>query len=371
MLALLLPLLAAVAVALGLGQDARAHEFRPAILRVVERPGAGGRFDLRLVAPRLSSAGPIAAGELRPLVPEHCGLEARGDQDARAVNERFVLDCGARGLVGALGVEGLERHPVDVVVDLRFADGTALTTVLGPDAPSLELGEDAAPAQGVFARYLGVGVEHILLGFDHLLFVLGLVLLVGARSSSTGSRAGAGRGRWAPLLWTVTAFTLAHSMTLAASTLGLWTLPSPPVEAVIALSILLLARELAQAARDPQAARETCPRETWTWRFPWLVAFGFGLLHGFGFAGALAEIGLPATQLPAALLAFNLGVELGQLAVVAALIAGFFGLRRLADALFGAHQTEKLALGAKIALVWAMGALASAWTFERVLGFWS
>jgi hydrogenase/urease accessory protein HupE len=320
-------------------RPAAAHEFRPALLRLSERPtpaGAGsGSFDLRLVSPKLSTAGPIAEGELQPIVPEHCELSPGR------------LDCGERGLVGELGVAGLDRHPVDVMVELRFVDGTRITAVLGPDEPTMVVDAGAAKRSGsVFGDYVALGVEHILVGFDHLLFVLGLVLLV--RST-------------AALLWTVTAFTAAHSVTLAASTLELVTLPGPPVEAGIALSILLLARELA-AGVDDEAARDTL-----SWRYPWLVAFTFGLLHGFGFAGALSEVGLPQDQIPLALLAFNVGVELGQLVVVGLLLVLIAGLRRLAARLGPGAKVE---CAVRLLPIWAMGGLAFAWTLERVLGFW-
>jgi hypothetical protein len=143
--------------------------------------------------------------------------------------------------------------------------------------------------------------------------------------------------------------------------LELVALPGPPVEAVIALSILLLARELALGFDDPTQ------RDTATWRFPWLVAFGFGLLHGFGFSGALREVGLPPDRVPEALLAFNVGVELGQLAVVAALLLSFACLRRLAARVRLGALVERMF---RLAPIWAMGALAFAWTLERVLGFW-
>jgi hydrogenase/urease accessory protein HupE len=316
-----------------------AHEFRPGLLRLTERPtpegGASGSFDVRLVTPEVGPVGPIVADELRPLVPEHCELRAT------------VLDCGATGLVGELGVEGLDRIGIDVLVEVRFVDGTRATGLIGPDEPTMAISSGGAGRSGsVFVEYTKLGVEHILIGIDHLLFVLGLVLLVRSRKS---------------LLWTITAFTLAHSITLAASTLDLVALPSPPVEAGIALSILLLARELAVGFEDPQQ------RDTWTWRFPWVVAFGFGLLHGFGFSGALREVGLPPEQVPEALLAFNVGVELGQLAVVGALLLVFAGLRGLAARLQLSAKVERTA---RLAPIWAMGALAFAWTLERVLGFW-
>ncbi|WP_052551814.1 HupE/UreJ family protein [Enhygromyxa salina] len=352
---------------------ARAHEFRPALLRLTELADAsgqgGGRFDLRLVAPALSTAGAIGEGDLTPIVPAHCELG------------QLRLDCGSQGLIGELGVAGLDRHPVDVIVELRFVDGTQVTAVLGPDQPTMTLDgtsdgtSGGADNDGVFADYVALGIEHILLGPDHLLFVFGLVLLVRAAGRNTRT-----------LLWTVTAFTLAHSITLAAATLELVHVPGPPVEAGIALSILLLARELAcgqtdETARDSPllsvnestkvsaSGREALARaeNSWSWRYPWVVAFGFGLLHGFGFAGALSEVGLPQGQIPLALLGFNVGVELGQLGVVALLLVLLAGGRALAGAVGLSEKTARLATRAPI---WAMGGLAFAWTLDRVLGFW-
>lgn len=330
---------------------ASAHEFRPAQLRVVElgEGAQAGSFELRLVSPPRSIEGVVEPGALQPRVPESCALRQEGPADAG----RFRVECGPEGWVGPLGVDGLERHPVDVIVDLRYADGTRVTAVLGPAEPSLDVGgsQTEQPSNAaVFAPYLRIGVEHILGGFDHLLFVLGLVLLVADRKA---------------LLWTVTAFTLAHSVTLAASTLALVRLPGPPVEAVIALSIVLLARELVLGHADDPDTRAAA-REGLSWRQPWLVALVFGLLHGFGFAGALASVGVPEGAQAWALLAFNLGVELGQLAVVALLLALFAGLKHLATTQGWTEATKSRAARAP---AWAMGTLAFAWTLERVLGF--
>jgi hydrogenase/urease accessory protein HupE len=346
--------LLALLLVLTLVPTARAHEFRPALLRLEQRADAQGSFDLRLIPPKLSSAGPIAPGELTPIVPAHCQLRSRSDV-------AYTLDCGEQGLVGELGVAGLDRHPIDVMVEVGYADATRYTGVLGPDDPTTLIADDAVEQRGsVFSDYLLLGVEHILIGLDHLLFVLGLVLLVRARDVPSAPASGRDP-TIRRLLWTVTAFTLAHSITLAASTLELVQLPSAPVEAGIALSILLLARELAQGIDGHDT-------DTLTWRFPWLVAFSFGLLHGFGFAGALSEIGLPPSQTPLALLAFNLGVEAGQLGVVALLLLSFAGLRRLAAAVQVGARAELIVRKLPI---WAMGALAFAWTLERVLGFWA
>lgn len=330
---------------LGVAAVAEAHDFRPALLRLVEQSDAGGqgsgRFGLRMVVPPLGSEGPIPEGALEPLFPAHC---------ERAATQ---VDCGSQGLVGTIFVDGLERYPVDVIVDVHFADGTQLTTTLGPDEPFVELGGSEQRTRvgsgSVAWTYLVLGIEHILAGFDHLLFVLGLVLLVRDRRS---------------LLWTITAFTVAHSITLAASSLALLSLPGPPVEAGIALSIVLLARELALEARG--ASRGEPPRDSLSFRRPYLVAFVFGLLHGFGFAGALAEVGLPTSELPLALLTFNLGVEVGQLGVVGVLSVLIAGARALAKRL-GARDGVRS--WAKVLPVYVMGTLACAWLLERVLAW--
>lgn len=336
-----------------LAQSARAHEFRPALLRL-EQQEATGSFDLRLVTPKLSTVGPLSPGDLTLIVPSHCQLHSRSEV-------AFKLDCGEQGLIGELGIAGLERHPIDVMVEINYADATRFNAMLGPEQPTLTLTGDAQPSGSVFSDYLWLGVEHILIGLDHLLFVLGLVLLVRARGVDKPGTASSTRDPTIRrLLGTVTAFTIAHSITLAASSLELVQLPSAPVEAGIALSILLLARELA-------LGYDGYDTDTLTWRFPWLVAFSFGLLHGFGFAGALGEIGLPPSRAPLALLAFNLGVEAGQLGVVALLLLSFAGLRRLSAAL--ALDQRREAFARKLP-IWAMGALAFAWTVERVLGFW-
>lgn len=325
-----------VALLLAAG-TASGHEFRPAVLQVSALDEH--RYVLRLVAPPASSAGTIADGELAPIVPEHCSLDPRG-------GGRFGLDCGARGLTGAIGVAGLDRHPVDVFVAVRHADGTELHAVLGPEQPTLTLAGDRTPA-AILSDYLRLGVEHILAGVDHLLFVFGLVLLADDRRK---------------LIATVTAFTLAHSLTLASAALDWWTLPGAPVEAAIALSIVVLARELIQGHRDERA------RETVTWRAPWAVALGFGLLHGFGFAGALAEVGLPQQRVPLALLGFNLGVEVGQLLVVFALLGVFAGLGWARERLAWSDASGSRA---RLAAAWTMGVVASAWTIERVLGLFA
>jgi hydrogenase/urease accessory protein HupE len=199
----------------------------------------------------------------------------------------------------------------------------------------------------VAATYLRLGVEHILFGFDHLLFVLALVILV--------------RG-WARVALTVTAFTIAHSITLAAATLGFVNVPGPPVEATIALSIVLVAVEILNARRG---------KPSLTAHMPWLVAFSFGLLHGFGFAGALAEVGLPQHAIPVALLFFNIGVEVGQLVFVAAVLSTISLLRYAASRLWEPAPLERSLDRLDVTVGYAIGVVAAYWLVERTTAFFA
>ena len=322
------PLLLLATLAVG-PRAARAHEFRPAVLTI--SAAADGAVEVTLQVPRDSPARAVAG--LRPLLPAPCVLGP-----ARAAGTRQVWrgTCGPQGPRGPLAVAGLVAGAGDVVVEVRRADGAREVGVLRPGAAGMQLGARAElDARG----YLDLGVAHILAGADHLLFVAGLVVLT--------LRAGGSRRRRAlGLLGTLTAFTAAHSVTLGAATLGLLRVPQAPVEACIALSIVLLARALVLPPRGGP---------------PWGLAFGCGLLHGLGFAGALAEVGLPADGVVAALLAFNVGVELGQAGVAAGLAAALTGV---AAALGGAGRAPRwLALGTG----YGLGAVATAWTIARVV----
>ena len=217
----------------------------------------------------------------------------------------------------------------DVLLRVLLADGRSLRAVLRPNAPSFILPAAQSPA-GVAAGYLTLGIEHLLTGPDHLAFVLGLVLLVGS-----GRR----------LLGTITAFTLGHSVTLSLAALGFVRLPPAPIEAAIALSILVLAVELARQ------------RPTVLGRRPWLMAASFGLLHGLGFAGALAQVGLPVEEIPLALLSFNVGIELGQIAFVLAILGLGLGLSPL---------LRRLPAWSAAAPTYVIGTLAAFWMFERL-----
>jgi len=275
---------------------------------------------------------------LEPQLPASCSLtgatRAEVVREARIV--RGEMDCPA-GLTGStLGVAGLDATATDVLVRIDYLDGRSFTGRLTPRATSLVVPGDAGTLQ-VAATYIALGIEHILLGVDHLLFVFALLLFVRDLKR---------------LVLTVTAFTLAHTLTLAASTLGFVHVPQAPVEATIALSILFVASELARGSRAGDADLAA--------RFPWLVAFSFGLLHGFGFAGALAAIGLPPRAIPLALASFNVGVEVGQLLFIAAV---------LALAAFLARWAAFAPRGWRRAAAYGIGSVSAFWVWERLAAF--
>lgn len=284
-----------------------------------------------------------AVGDMRfglyPNLPANCTAveEASRFIIEAAYTERGSFNC-AGGIIGeTIAIDGLSSTLTDVLVRIERADGTTQVARLTPADPSFVV--EATPSWwSVAMTYLVIGFEHILLGIDHLLFVLALLMLVdGLRK----------------LIWTITAFTVAHSLTLAAATLGVITVPQAPVEAVIALSIVFVASEIIHAARGKPGL---------TQRKPWLVAFSFGLLHGFGFAGALNEVGLPEQAVPLALLFFNVGVELGQLAFVA-VVAGLSAI--------AVRVLDRIPARLYVASAYAIGIMASFWTVERVAGFWA
>ncbi len=310
----LLRLVALAALAL-LSGAAAAHEMTMAEMEL--RESTPGQFLWQWTA-----SGNVPPGEeLTPVWPEGCSADAS------------VVRCGAAGLRGTLAVEGVGNTYSAAMFKVFWLDGQSRVYTFTSAQKTAQLYGSAEDKRGMgeIARaYTVLGVEHILTGFDHLLFVLALLFLVGFNRQ---------------LLYTITAFTLAHSLTLALSALGLLTLRSPPVEATIALSIVLVAAEALH--RERTLAR----------RWPALVAFLFGLVHGLGFAGALQEIGLPQNHLAVALLTFNVGVELGQLFVVALA----FGLYRV---LSRWPQTVM----ARAPALYAIGTIAVYWSFGRIVG---
>lgn len=309
---------------------AAADELRPAYIEFSEvRPG---EWQLLWKAPL--RGGLTAATQ--PLLPANCRLTGAATRDLRppAVVMRSAVACAGPVAGARIGLTGFDAAQTDALARVAPLGQPVQTLRLTPESPQGSIA--VQPGTWATARsYFAIGVDHILFGYDHLLFVIALVLLLD--------------GLWR-IAAAVTAFTIAHSITLVGTTLGVMGLPSAPVEAVIALSILFLAVEVVK--RDPHAPRLSE-------RIPWLVAFAFGLLHGFGFAGALAEIGLPARDVGMALLAFNLGVEAGQLAVVLLSAAVLALLRRLAPA--GAFYAVRTA-------AYAIGSIAAWWTIDRLIG---
>lgn len=329
-------LLCGAAITLASG-GATAHPLRPALLHLEPAPGATPLYEVTFKLPGIGDqVAPVSVQ-----LPERCQAVNRpvASPVRDGVVQRWRVDCGAEGLDSArIDFIDLSRKVGEILVIYVDAQGGSRSFVARADHPSVTLGDEAAQARALW-HYLPLGVEHILLGIDHLLFVLGLMLLI--------FWYGVGRMEVVRLLWTITAFTVAHSLTLAAASLGLVHVPSDAVELVIAMSILLLAVEVAR----PEEAEIT-----WTARRPALVAFAFGLLHGFGFAGALAELGLPEDGIAGALLLFNVGVELGQLAFVVAIGLLWWLLRRMPDTVVSTTRW---------AAVHALGALAVYWSLDR------
>lgn len=332
MMSILLRLLLVVCLPIGAclaAPAAQAHEIRPAFLEI--REVEKETYDLLWKTP--------AQGDMRLALNVELPASCTNVSDPRAtpveaaVIQRWRTKC-AGGLVGkSIGIENLSQSLTDVIVDFEPLDEGRKTLRVTPVSPRLDL-----PARqnwtAIAGTYFVLGVQHILSGFDHLMFVLALLLLVGDLRR---------------LLAAVTAFTVAHSITLATTTLGIIKIPSAPVEATIALSIMFVAAELLRS-RDGKA--------TLAARLPWIASFTFGLLHGFGFAGALREVGIPEDGVAPALLFFNLGVEAGQVMFIAAVLAAFSLWRRI---------RLPIPPWAVRVPAYAIGATASFWFVERTM----
>lgn len=308
-----------------------AHEVRP------------GYLEIKQAGPETFSAlwKVPARGEMRlslhVVLPEEC--RTIGESVRYATGTAFIdrwSFSAPGGLAGkTIAIDGLSSTLTDVLVRIEWLDGATHVARLAPSSPSFVV--EAAPGVLTVARtYLALGVEHILFGIDHLLFVLALLILVEG---------------WRRLIETITAFTVAHSVTLAAATLGFVHVPQAPVEAVIALSIVFVASEIMHGLQG---------RPGLTARKPWVVAFVFGLLHGFGFAGSLSEVGLPQQAVPVALLLFNVGVEVCQLLFVAAALLLLAIVRR---------PLRSAPRWATWIPPYAIGAVAMFWTLQRVASF--
>ncbi len=271
----------------------QAHEIRPALLHITEREP--GWFDVMWKVP--------IRGDMRlrlePQLPE--SLEPVGQASERLIPgasvQNLTVKSDGGSIVGeTIAIDGLSALQIDVLLRIELADGTMHSVILRPSSTSFTIPESPSNVELAWSYFL-IGIKHILEGVDHLLFILGLLLIV--RSTSM-------------LIKTITAFTLAHSVTLAIATLGFASTPLPPLNVLIALSILFLGPEIVRVWRG---------QTSFTIRHPWVVAFAFGLLHGFGFASGLEMIGLPTREIVLALLMFNVGVEAGQLFFVALTIA--------------------------------------------------
>ena len=360
LLGLLLPALAA------------AHPLAPALLQLQE--SAPGHYDV-LWRTSVTRAQRL---DVAPELPSDClasGEPQIATEGGDAVVARWQVQCASALTGRRIAVQGLAQSGINVIVHIRSASGV-IDALLGPDQTEFVVPEPAAQSP-VFGSYLRLGVEHLLGGFDHLLFVAGLLLLdlfpkilsaspvsqtarmplwgvpTGGRRRIKLSGPGLVR-RWRPLLLTITAFTLGHSLTLALASLGLIKVPQAWAELGIALSILLLAVEIARPASvAPSLLR----------RWPWLMAAGFGLLHGLGFAGVLGETGLPQGAIVQALLAFNLGIELGQLLWVLALLGlAWAGLKLLRNP----SETT-----ARVLPAYLIGSLAAYWCWDRLAALWA
>lgn len=302
---------------------ANAHEVRPAYLQLTET--STGIFDVVWKQPVLEGK----RLRIQPVFPDSC--EETSARDIRTMGatatESFTLTCSLA--VGVITLDGLERTLTDAFVRVDYLSGEQKSGVIKPSAPQFDLGsENNSPA----IDYIKIGVDHIIYGWDHLLFVIGLVMLVSQRQ----------------IIGVATAFTLAHSLTLALAAFGFLSLPTRPVEILIAMSIVLLAVEIIRKARGGTSIAT---------RKPYLISFVIGLIHGCGFASALSEIGLPKGTELLALLLFNLGVELGQIAIVVLLLAGLWMAAKLA-----AKSRKPI----EFASAYLLGIIGMFWTVQRL-----
>ncbi len=331
----ILALMIFVVGAFGFGASSYGHALQPGYLelRLIDK-------DLYAVVWKTPASGgrPMA---ISAQLPERCDPRTPGQPiwNGAAYVVRWTANCPGGLEGGLIHIDGLDQTSTDVLVRFDFADGVNQAHRLTASDPSFMVPSQPSRLE-VVQTYFLYGVEHILFGIDHLVFVLALLLLVkGVRR----------------VIATVTAFTLAHSLTLAGATLGFVHMPGPPIEAVIALSIVFVASEIIHSQRGKPGLTE---------RYPWVVAFTFGLLHGFGFAGALAEIGLPQISIPIALLFFNVGVEIGQLLFIASVFAIIALARRITRRVRVPRPAWAWAVPP-----YAIGSLAVFWVIQRTAAF--
>jgi hypothetical protein len=316
------------ATILGCAPEASTHEVRPGLLEL--RETSPGMYSLLWKKP----AGGETEIQIAPVVPTGCELSTADQQSPTpgAFVMQGVLRCedGVQGKT--LAIAGLESTVTDVIVRVEMLDGRKSTMIVHPSQPWVQVAASQTRLT-VVGSFIVEGIRHILFGADHMLFVLGLLLIV--------------KSRWM-LLKTITAFTVAHSITLGIATLGYADAPVLPLNAAIALSILFLGPEIVRSWRGEMS---------FTIQHPWVVAFAFGLLHGFGFASALTSAGLPRAELPLALLSFNVGVEVGQVS--------FVGLVLLLERSFRTLQVRWPRF-AEALPGYAVGSLGALWTIQRM-----
>ena len=308
------------------------HEVRPAYLQIVQTSET--TYEVFWKVPSMGDAVP----KIHPVFPPFFTVEElkRPNQIPGSVIYSYKISSDKTLQGKILTIDGLNKTLIDALVTVTYLNGEKVTMMLQPDKDSSIIPGETS-TYDVIKTYSKLGIEHILLGIDHLLFVLALIIIT--------------RGKW-KIIKTITAFTIAHSITLSLAALGLVNFPVPPVEAVIALSIVFLAVEIIKNQNG---------QETLTSKKPWLVAFTFGLLHGFGFAGALSNIGLPQNDIPFALAFFNVGVEIGQIAFV---IVALLFIKLLS-------YKKDWSIFIKKVPPYAIGSIAAFWMIERIIAFWN
>ncbi len=308
-----------------------AHEIRPAYLQIVQTSETS--YNVFWKVPSMGDGVP----KISPVFPHFFSMEILNSPNQIPGSVIYSYKISSEELLQGkiLTIDGLNKTLIDVLVNITYLNGEKVTFMLQPNKDSGVI-PGKSSTYDVIKTYSKLGVEHILLGIDHLLFVLALIIITS--------------GKWR-ILKTITAFTLAHSITLSLAALGYVNFPTPPVEAVIALSIVFLAVEIIKNLNGGK---------TLTSQKPWLVAFTFGLLHGFGFAGALANIGLPQQDIPWALAFFNVGVEIGQIAFVLVVLV-FIKLL---------SYKKNWPIFVKKIPAYAIGSMAAFWLIERVVRFW-
>ncbi|WP_281649121.1 HupE/UreJ family protein [Parendozoicomonas sp. Alg238-R29] len=331
----LLPVYVVFAISISIAQTSHGHALEPGYLEITKV--GNNNYKVVWKVPQVNGA-PMA---ITPVLPDICQQRSPSllEKEATAFVSSWLTSCSEAIEGKRLNINGLQRTSTDVLVRVVNDSGRSSTLLLTPDKTAQYIPTPDTRLD-VGKTYFSLGVEHILIGADHLMFVLALLFL------AQGVRR---------LIATVTAFTLAHSITLSMASLGVISVHIPPIEAIIALSIIFLAIELTKKDQHNLAEKS-----------PWLIAFIFGLLHGLGFASALGEIGLPQHEIPVALLAFNIGVEAGQLLFIGAVLGVTLLLKSCIN---NRRQSQLYKTWATNTSIYVMGGVASYWLIDRIAAF--